>query len=132
AACRLKVAIGERAYPDIGPCWRDRECLDPLEHILFEEPGAVGAGVGKAGPCLFSPNARPGIGNVPETRGLCGILRVDDRLNVGWRLKQQETSFQFASNERSEGNLVPPAKRASGRGLSCHLGAAPGRRAAHG
>ena len=85
--------MGERAYPDIGPCWRDRERLDPLEHILFEEPGAVGAGLGKAGPCLFSPNARPGIGNVPETGGLCGILRVDNRLNVGRRLEQQEASL---------------------------------------
>ena len=84
ASRRLNVAVGERAYPDIRPCRRDRERLDPLEHILFGEPGAVGAGVGKAGPGLLAANAGPGIGNVPQTRGLGGVLRVDDRLKRVW------------------------------------------------
>ena len=51
---RLNVAIGEGTYPDFRPCWRDRERLDPLQHILFEELGAVGARVGKACPYLFA------------------------------------------------------------------------------
>ena len=51
------------------PGQRDRERLDPLEHILFSELRAVGPRVREAAPCLLTLYVRPGVGDVSQTRG---------------------------------------------------------------
>ena len=79
---RLNVAIGEGTYPDLRPCGRDRERLDPFQDILFSQLRAVCPYIANACPGLLAAYAGTRIRNIAKTRGLGGVLRVNDRLDV--------------------------------------------------
>lgn len=78
----LDMAAGEGANLDIGPGWRNSERLYPVQHARFSQLRAIRACVVKAGADLLSFNAPTRARDVPETRGLSGVLRIDDRLDI--------------------------------------------------
>ena len=65
------------------------ERLDPLQHVLFRELGAVDPRVGESSPGLLAAYAGPCIRNVSQTRGFSRVLRVNNRLSFIRGLKQQ-------------------------------------------
>jgi len=79
---RLNMAVGEGAYPDVRPSGRNGKRFNPLQHILFAEPGAVRGGIGESRPDLLAAYARSGVGDVSQTRRLSGVLWIDNRLNA--------------------------------------------------
>jgi hypothetical protein len=63
------VAIGEGTYPDLRPCGRDRERLDPFQDILFSQLRAVCPHIANACPGLLAAYAGTRIRNIAKTRG---------------------------------------------------------------
>src|SRR4051794_32118013 len=57
ATCRLDMAIGEWANPEIGPSRRNSERLDPPQRITLCKPRPVRSGIGEAGANLLAANS---------------------------------------------------------------------------